>query len=338
MKATPPIPHPPRGPVEWKVIENKLVVEESGLVEDITSGVGTLLNVESAGKFGVSSQSSPTFSAQGISFYTGNTGASDVVIDGGVYDIHHDPGIGSVKLSIVSEGTMSVHSRRGAMARQAGHGFLLRPGENRTVEFSDGARVLIIETSKEILEGYNNGAFGADPLQFGPAGTLSESILAFGTSVAHHHPAGPLNNYFIDQFLQEMVASIVLSVRGVSESERRGRSGAFSQSQYLINGRYIDPSFSVTELASLLKMSVRNLQDIYAQQGKNVSQAIRDRRLQEAKRLLSDPMYVNLTVEEVATYSGFDNTQRLRRAFETADLPNPRAFRAQAMRAGRAPE
>lgn len=332
MRPTTPIPHPPRGPVEWKVIENKLIVEESGLVEDITSGVGTLLNVESFGKFGVSSRSAPTFSAEGVSFYTGNTGASDVVVEGGTYDVHHDPGIGSVKLSILSEGTMSVHSRNGTMVRSAGHGFVLRPGEDRTVEFSDGARVVVIETSKEILEGYNNGAVNKDPLQFGPGGTLSESILAFGTSVAHHRTAGPLNNYFIDQFLQEMVASVVLSVKGVSEAERRGRSGAFSQSQYLINGRYIDPSFSVTELASLLKMSVRNLQDIYAQQGKNVSQAIRDRRLQEAKRLLSDPVYINLTVEEVATYSGFDNTQRLRRAFETAKLPNPRAYRAQAMR------
>ncbi|MBO9705171.1 MAG: hypothetical protein J7474_06625, partial [Arthrobacter sp.] len=82
------------------MVENKLVADGGGFIEDITSGVETLLNVESFGKFGVSSQSAPTFSAEGVSFYTGNTGASDVVIEGGTYDIHHDPGIGSVKLSI----------------------------------------------------------------------------------------------------------------------------------------------------------------------------------------------------------------------------------------------
>lgn len=329
---------PSCGPTGWRIIENKLVIEATGTVSDTTVGLNPLLDVESSGKFRISPQSSAPLSAEGTSFYTPNTGVSELIIEGGTYTVHHDPGIGSVKVVITAEGAMALRPRSGAAAQTAVHGFVLRPGETHIVDVADGTRVLIIETTTDILEEYAGGTVGPGPITFDALHTLSEPILAFGAALARQHTAQPLTNYFIDQFLEEMVISILLSAGSFHASAPRGRAGVYSRAQDLINGRYLDPSFTVAELATLLKMSVRNLQDIYAQHGKNASQAIRTRRLQEAKRLLADPVCIDLTIEQVAIHSGLENVQRLRRAFEAAGLPNPRTFRAQSMRTNNIPD
>ncbi|PSS43137.1 hypothetical protein C6401_13915 [Arthrobacter woluwensis] len=324
--------HPLGRSVEWEIIENKLVVGGVESSEDFSSGVDTFLDLDGSGKFKVLPKSAPTFHASGISFYTEKTSASEVIVEGGTYGLSQEPGIGTVRASIVSQGTMILGSGKAATVGHAGHGLILRPGEDRTVEFSDGARILFIETSNKILERFSSRSAPGAALHFGPGNTLSESILAFGVSITRHRGMGPLDSYFIDQFLHEMVGSILASL-SVASPGRRGRDGAFTHSQSLIDDRYMDPTFSVAELAASLKMSVRNLQGIYAERGKNAHQAIRDRRLREAKTLLSDPAHISLTIDEIAILSGLGNTQRLRRAFESADLPNPRTFRAQAIKA-----
>ncbi|KJL24285.1 DNA-binding transcriptional activator FeaR [Microbacterium azadirachtae] len=146
----------------------------------------------------------------------------------------------------------------------------------------------------------------------------------------------PLNTYFAEQLLGEMIIGATLGAAGAQRLQRTVHGDTYTEAMSLVSTRYMDPDFTSGKLANLLGTSPRRLQQIFAGKGLRVKDAIRDRRLTEARRLLADSNHRPTSIEQIAQISGFGDALRMRRAFQAVQLPTPTAYRAAALRAASA--
>jgi AraC-like DNA-binding protein len=82
-----------------------------------------------------------------------------------------------------------------------------------------------------------------------------------------------------------------------------------------IESNYSNPEFSVADVATRLKLSVRYVQDILHETGIGFAERVLELRLQEASDLLSRAHATNRKVSDIAFSCGFNNLSYFHRAF-----------------------
>lgn len=93
----------------------------------------------------------------------------------------------------------------------------------------------------------------------------------------------------------------------------------------IIEERYTDTQFNVNKIAYELEMNANSLTVAYRRKtGKNISENIQQRRVNEAKRLLTESDEI---IEAVAKKAGFASSATFRRVFKTVIGISASAYR-----------
>ena len=99
------------------------------------------------------------------------------------------------------------------------------------------------------------------------------------------------------------------------------------------NKSYMNPNLNIADLAFALHTNEKYISRAIAEvSGSNFSTFINTFRVNEAKKLLSDPAYNMLTSDQVADKCGFSNSHTCRRNFRKITGLNPLDFRSMAQR------
>ena len=97
----------------------------------------------------------------------------------------------------------------------------------------------------------------------------------------------------------------------------------------LMRERLSDANLVSQDVALACAVSLRSLNRAFAAKGRTFSGVLRELRLSEAQRLLSDPHFRGLTVAEVAHRCGYSDGSHFARQFRRALGCSPGAFRVQ---------
>ncbi|WP_437582535.1 helix-turn-helix domain-containing protein [Paramicrobacterium sp. CJ85] len=96
----------------------------------------------------------------------------------------------------------------------------------------------------------------------------------------------------------------------------------FGVAMSVISSRKTDPHLSVASLAESLSLSVRQLNRVFQKEGTTVAREIRRARMLEARRLLENsPASQRLSLDRIASLSGFPSVAALRRAAKAEGSP-----------------
>lgn len=130
--------------------------------------------------------------------------------------------------------------------------------------------------------------------------SVSQSIIAYERAL-HCVPAAQRLAVF-----DLIVTTLRTSITAISDEDQLSpRELLFERACTLIDSSLADPDLSPRQLAESLFVSTRSLQEAFAAAGCGIAQIIRERRLQQAARELTDPALSHLTVGEIAQRSGF---------------------------------
>ena len=131
-----------------------------------------------------------------------------------------------------------------------------------------------------------------------------------------------LNRIAAEKFLKSYVNDICTFV---NESHTVREMSLVEKVDAIIEERYTDTQFNVNKIAYELEMNANSLTVAYRRKtGKNISENIQQRRVNEAKRLLTESDEI---IEAVAKKAGFASSATFRRVFKTVIGISASAYR-----------
>lgn len=165
-----------------------------------------------------------------------------------------------------------------------------------------------------------------------------------GLSIDGHHPVTMLARSFISNFLHvgdrlelraaERMAAAGIDLIAASVAERMAmetpkslRSTVTLQRALAhIRSNINDPELSPAQIAAVVGVSLRKLQILFRQDGRNVAAWIWQQRLEQAARRLSDPAYSHISMGELARSCGFVDQAHFSRRFRDRFGLSPRDY------------
>ncbi|MFZ6049585.1 AraC family transcriptional regulator [Pseudomonas sp. CR3202] len=127
----------------------------------------------------------------------------------------------------------------------------------------------------------------------------------------------PLNDeagHFQDGAI-ELLASIIAGQAGERRVSAHGASYLLAAKR-MIAEQLGDPDLDCESVAQAVGISVRHLARLFTLEGGSVSRYIRDKRLGQARRMLSSPQAVGLDISEVAYRHGYSSQAHFARSFK----------------------
>lgn len=116
----------------------------------------------------------------------------------------------------------------------------------------------------------------------------------------------------------ELVVLSIAEQGGHEVGARRGSDALFHRCCSFIERAASDENLSVSDIAAAAGISVRYLQEIFAEHGQTVSHYIAWVRLEEARSILLTESYCRRSISEVAYSVGFKSHAHFSRAFKAA--------------------
>jgi AraC-like DNA-binding protein len=149
--------------------------------------------------------------------------------------------------------------------------------------------------------------------------------------------------YFIDS-LVSLLFVYWISIFGIKQSHVHAEFEVFDTSKVIVDskqkdfdkiiniltetGSYKNPNFTVIDLAELVQLHPKKVsQTINQFANKNFNHFINEFRVNEAKRLLTDPSYDNLTIEAVFRDAGFHSKSVFNTVFKQETGHTPSTFK-----------
>lgn len=181
--------------------------------------------------------------------------------------------------------------------------------------FAKGLKELVLmvprDTFKDISDGGKISEGDPHVLGFGKSNKSNDFATAIAETVSQSL-ANPDTSSF-----QESENEVIDLLRGIFASS----SATGISSQYRIASAYIDrhlrdPHLSAPVIARSIGVSDRQLSRIYSEQGTHLSREILRKRLELAQRVLQSTIPDQMTVGDVARYSGFNSSAHFSRAFK----------------------
>ncbi|MCO8270358.1 helix-turn-helix domain-containing protein [Actinoplanes sp. TRM 88003] len=125
----------------------------------------------------------------------------------------------------------------------------------------------------------------------------------------------------------ELVRALLLSAAGEHQPRADG-SALLAQVRAYVAQHLPDPGLGPDAIAAALNVSVRHLYDVCSRAGFSVEQWIIDRRLEAARRDLTDPAYAGRPISAIARRRGFRSPAHFTRRFKAAYGVTPSEWRS----------
>jgi AraC-like DNA-binding protein len=122
----------------------------------------------------------------------------------------------------------------------------------------------------------------------------------------------------------ELLAS-ALRRRSQLPASGRSHGALFASLERVIHDHLEDPGLNVAALAVAEHVSVRTVHTVFAERGMHAGAAIRDARMERAKRLLSS---TNLAMPDIALRSGISDASVFSRTFRAYEGVTPSTYRS----------
>jgi transcriptional regulator GlxA family with amidase domain len=124
----------------------------------------------------------------------------------------------------------------------------------------------------------------------------------------------------------------MMKARRTEAADRASSDSKLDEVKRFIRGNLSDPELSVEAVAQANYLSVRSVHKLFAEIGETPAAWVREQRLREAKRILSDPA-CGLSITEIAQRCGFSSIAQFSHIFRQTTGLTPTAYR-ESQRAG----
>ena len=265
--------------------------------------------------------------------------------------------VGTVRVGWVSSDPMIVHRRRGHLAREGGDFVLLpmpvddplrlhqrgrealvRPGDlamvatcdTYTYEQRTPNRHRTLRLPGQVLRQRGPHLEDLTAAQFRGGQPSVDLFMDFAGSYCRH--AARMTPDAASAATRTLLDLLVLALSGEDREGGRGTAVQVAHGQRAL--RYIeanltDPELNVGRVAAAVNVSERYLQQIFAGRGQSVSELIRNRRIEAAKRILEEPQSRGTTIAVIALRAGFHDPAHFSKLFRAATGMTPKAYRAE---------
>lgn len=125
----------------------------------------------------------------------------------------------------------------------------------------------------------------------------------------------------------EIVASMLIATIGRSSAPTSHRLAMGLQLRTAIDQRLRDPELNRQSLAQQFRISTRYLDDLFSDEKVGIAEYILQKRLQWARKALSDPARSRYQIGEIARMSGFVSQSHFSRVFASTFKQSPREYR-----------
>lgn len=137
--------------------------------------------------------------------------------------------------------------------------------------------------------------------------------------------------------LAEVSLNLITMALGASTGEREGDTTAARialafRAKAIIDRNLHDAGLNTEKVAALAGVSTRSLQDVFHAQNLTVSDLIWSKRLEKARRDLSDPLMASASIAQIALACGFSDFAHFSRRFRAAYSASPREYRQERRR------
>lgn len=149
------------------------------------------------------------------------------------------------------------------------------------------------------------------------------------------HPASELTERLAEGVSDSLVNLLSLSLDSAIDPWRKPSSSLEvyhrRRVKDVIAKRLFDPDLRVEAIAKEVKLSSRYVHQLFSEDGSSLSSLIWDERLASAKRMLSSPSSMGLSITEIAHSVGFKDSAHFSRMFRSEFNCSPREFRKAAL-------
>ncbi|GAB6858978.1 helix-turn-helix transcriptional regulator [Microbacterium xylanilyticum] len=163
-----------------------------------------------------------------------------------------------------------------------------------------------------------------------PVTALGRGLRAFLASLVTADAESMLTtDHLVERLVAEMVFGVLLEA-----APRPAGGGAVSRidrARSVMLARRAEQGFDVSALAGDMRLSVRQLQRLFAADGSAPADELRRIRVDLAREVMREDRRGGLRIGEIAERAGFGDAAALRRAFALAGLPAPRTVRRAAL-------
>lgn len=234
-----------------------------------------------------------------------------------------------VRLTIIRDGRMQVLQNGKKEMLHTGDALISFDALPAAFHILDRSR--IVSVSVDTYVPFPNGApveqrirmIGREELFNAAAASFFEALLRPAA-----FPLEPVDEVRVSRAIGKVFSEVFIATDPESESPAARRAEERTVVRGYISAHFTRPELSVSSIAEHYGMSPRSLQRLYADHGENVSNMIRQRRLEHAVSILLDRRFDDLSIDDVASRSGFAGANQLRRVMSQVMDQTPSQLRA----------
>lgn len=239
---------------------------------------------------------------------------------------------GAMSLLLHLEGDAALVSDTVRTVLQPGDIVYVPGGASSEVSLLSDVRQLLVKIPRDLLRsrlatplspraGVLSGTSGGGPLFTGLLSAL----------------AGAIEDLTADQLQSVEIALPEFLAAGLSEqrneslqlSATSGQTATLHRISQLIETRLSDPDLSLSNIAEQAGVSVRYTQKLFEGVNDNFGRYLRFRRLERCRADLVNPLYMHLSITDIAFRWGFSDASYFSRAFRDQYATTPRAYRTE---------
>lgn len=236
-------------------------------------------------------------------------------------------GSGRMVLPAVADSVLVHGVRKGRATLDAPASALLRTGD---MVLTGGAVTVqgVIDQPTEVVTVVIPaiGGEGDRSVRIVGASALTRGMMAFVLDALGSEVTDDRADQHVELLLRDMAARLLV-VDVVDEAV----IPPIAKATAVISWLYAESDLSVTRIAEEVNLSVRQLGRLFRARGTSVGQVVRRTRLEAASRMLGEPAYAALDVNQIAQRVGFGSGSSLARAMAREGMGSPLTHRAAAL-------
>ncbi len=131
----------------------------------------------------------------------------------------------------------------------------------------------------------------------------------------------------VETALTEFVVACLGEKAGICSFGNPSRSAHFHQICQSLESQLSDPGLNLHSIAQQQRVSARYIQKLFEEGGLSFGMYVRERRLENCRRELSNPLFRKLSISEICFRWGFNDAAHFSRTFHQRFGATPRLFR-----------
>lgn len=226
-----------------------------------------------------------------------------------------------------------------------GHGLLLQDGREAvlapgdvaiydtqrpyTLNFDDSFETLVLMFPQHLLGLSADDVSQLTAVSMGKGNRLAEAIAPFIASIASQLPElkSPIGHRLAMNIVDLLSTLLADEIYSRPEQGADNHAKMLRRIQHHIEANLADPALSPESIARAHHMATRTLQKIFSAAGLTVAGWIRERRMEQCRRDLADPLCEHVPVGEIGARWGLVDGAHFSRVFRTAFGLSPSQYR-----------